>query len=71
MLQLSDYGYTFPLGGLPEAACFQEGFLPPFRTASAASGDFDPESPRRNSQTGEFGPTPVNTFAPSTNSYPA
>ncbi|KAH7622401.1 hypothetical protein NADE_004987 [Nannochloris sp. 'desiccata'] len=37
---------------------------PPFRTASAASGDFDPESPRRNSQTGEFGPTPVNTFAP-------
>jgi len=37
---------------------------PPIRATSAASGDFDPESPRRNSQTGEFGPTPVNTFAP-------
>jgi hypothetical protein len=37
---------------------------PPLRATSAASGDFDPESPRRNSQTGEIGPTPVNTFAP-------
>ena len=37
---------------------------PPLRAASAASGDFDPESPRRDTITGEVGPAPFPVFPP-------
>lgn len=42
---------------------------PPFRAPSAAAGDFDLESPRRDTDTGEFTTTHIGSYPPSQNGH--